>query len=167
MEGTKNGPWGGGFLFLYFDLNPPSTLYRFPRGCAAAPIRGLWASNCSLFFWVCRNFQAQDFAAAMQPANRRSSDRFRAPVKGRGRRPGVTSMGGWLRSRAAACGRNRRGGAGAAVCFLQGRSVARSKNRAPQPGWVKISSWPSIKPSRHHARWAGAAAVQPAPRRSS
>ena len=34
-------PRPGGWLFLIYDLNPPPSLYMFPRGCAAAPIRGL------------------------------------------------------------------------------------------------------------------------------
>ena len=38
------------------------------------------------------------FAAAAEPANRGSSFRFRAPVKGRARRAGVTSVGGWVGS---------------------------------------------------------------------
>ena len=54
LEGTKNAPRGkAGDDFLIIDLNPPSTLYRFPRGCAAAPIRGLWASDFSFYHSVC------------------------------------------------------------------------------------------------------------------
>ena len=38
------------------------------------------------------------FCGCKQPANRGSSPRPRAPVKGRGRRPGVTAVGGWVGS---------------------------------------------------------------------
>ena len=41
-------------------------------GLRARPLWGLWASNGSFCFWVCRNCQAVAFAAAAQPATRRS-----------------------------------------------------------------------------------------------
>ena len=117
--------------------SPPPADVPLPPA-AAPPCGGLAVFHRSLTRRLWRNFQAGSFAVAAQPAPRRSSLRFRAPVKGRRRNRGVTlkgwrvgldyksnhqapthaestAMGGGLRSRAAACGRNRRGGAGAAV----------------------------------------------------
>ena len=108
-----------------------------PCRCAASPLRGgvgLWllphpAALPQLLGWCFAAASSLQIEGAVFGSE---------PRQGRGRRPGGSSVGGWLRSRAAACGRYRRGGAGAAVCFLQAGAAPRRKNRAPQPGWVQM-----------------------------
>ena len=154
---------------MIFNRIPPAAHSGAPAACGGAPCGGL---AC---FWLLLLGAGCAAAAPAPPApespgtpkRRRSSLWFRAPVWGRARRAGGTSVGGWLRSRGAACGRNSRGGAGAAVCFLQAGHDPRSKNRAPQPGWVQMFPQAGRQTYRYQIHRAGAAAAQPAPRRSS
>ena len=82
------------FFFIY-DLNPPTAHSGAPAACGGAP---LWGAR-SPFTASSPGGPAGTFrhqhggAAAAQPANRRSSLWFRAPVKGRRRSRGVTYKG--------------------------------------------------------------------------
>ena len=97
---------------LIYDLNPPPTLLSVPPALRARPHTGALNHRLLLLVLCCGGF----IAAAMpiegkgpldlsllphpltlsQPLTRRRCFRFRAPVKGRARRAGVTSMGGWV-----------------------------------------------------------------------
>ena len=76
--------------------------------------------------------------SSLQRKPRRSSPRPRAPVKGRGRRPGVTAVGGWLRSRSAACGRCSEAEQGQRSAFCKRATSRAAKAGHRNPDWVKI-----------------------------
>ena len=165
---------------MILDLNPPATLLvESPLPLCGIPPSGGLAFRFSLTRRLDQNCQAEvlrllrslhlDGAvparrspvpsigivwveSSLQRKPRRSSPRPRAPVKGRGRRPGVTAVGGWLRSRSAACGRCSEAEQGQRSAFCKRATSRAAKAGHRNPDWVKIIPQIERQSLRHRIR---------------
>ena len=116
-----------------YDLNPPSTLLAVPPALRARPHTG--ALNFSLLPYP------EGAVFGLEPLSR-----------GGGRRLGVTSVGGWLRSRSAACGRCSEAEQGQRSAFCKRATSRAAKAGHRNPDWVKIIPRIERQSLRHRIR---------------
>ena len=142
-----------GLLFC-FDLESKPTLRPFnvPPALRARPHTGALGRKLLLLDFRCRALITETMPIEEKGSRGRglpppgsaqqgfggSSFRFRAPAKGRSRRLGVTSVGGWLRSRSAACGRCSEAEQGQRSAFCKRATSRAAKAGHRNPDWVKI-----------------------------